>query len=764
MLLAGSCVVLLLACSPGPTSVASETPRSAEAPGPEYAGSFACSECHAREFAAWTGSHHDLAMQEATEATVLGDFDGARFEAGEKTAHFFRRDGAFLVETQGPDGELATFEVAWVFGFEPLQQYLVRFAGGRVQCLTIAWDTKAERWFDLYEGESFATDDPLHWTGVYQRWNGMCAECHSTHLVKGYDNDSNSYETTFEEIDVGCEACHGPGEEHIRWAAGATPGEHYAPGTMALATDLRRGAQREQMDACAPCHSRRTPLVETPAPGAPFLDGYLPELLLEGSYHADGQIQDEVYVWGSYVQSKMHARGVSCTDCHDPHSLELVIGEDALCMQCHTVEAPLDRFPTLQKKDYGARAHHFHEPDTEAARCVSCHMPSRTYMVVDPRRDHSFRIPRPDLSVAIGTPNACNDCHTDRTPQWATEAIEQWYGEDPETVDAGDHFAVTFARARRGDPESFQGLVGIAGDGEQAAIVRATALTLLEPFGELALPTLGAALGDDDALVRATAVDAMTRLRPEVRAALVPPLLSDPLRVVRIEAARVLAGVPAEMLPAPARAPLEAALEEFRAAQEYSGDMPWSHLNLARMQEDLGRPDAAEAAYRRSIARDPYFLPARFNLANLLNAAGRNGEAEGILREGIERAPEEGELYYSLGLLLAEETRLQDAAKALEQAARLMPDRARIHYNLGLTLQHLERRQEATTALLRAQELEPENPEFVHALAILFLQSGDLERARFFALELVRLVPEAPGPRQLLEELDARTGTESSRR
>ena len=394
--------------------------RAADAPAgvPAYVDEATCGGCHPAESAAWAGSHHDLAMQEATPETVLGDFGDVTFTDHGVTTRFFLRDGGYWVGAEGPDGQAADFEVAYTFGVAPLQQYLVALPGGRLQSFPIAWDTAAGRWFDL-SPERVGPEDPFHWTGPYQNWNLMCAGCHSTGLRKNYDPDSRTYQTTWSVIDVGCQACHGPGEDHQAWAGGDRPAGE--PG-LGLRVDFRGRNAAYEVDQCAACHARRFPVSETPVAGEPLLDHFVPETLREGLYHPDGQILDEVYEYGSFVQSRMYAEGVACSDCHDPHSLDLGTAGNAVCTACHQPQVP-DRFPTLNAAVYDTPAHHFHEAGSPGAECVGCHMPERTYMQVDPRRDHSFRPPRPDLSVATGSPNACNACHTDRTAAWAAESI-----------------------------------------------------------------------------------------------------------------------------------------------------------------------------------------------------------------------------------------------------------------------------------------------------------------------------------------------------
>lgn len=752
----GLTALWLAACADdGPES---RSPGAASSPpgGPgAFVDSGACAECHPHEADAWAGSHHDRAMQVATPATVLGDFDDAEIEHLGVRARFFRDGDRFLVHTEGPDGEYADFEVGYTFGVAPLQQYLVDFPGGRKQCLTFAWDVEGQRWFSLYPDERFRPGDPLHWTGRYQRWNLMCAECHSTALDKGYDAAGDTYATTWHEIDVGCQACHGPGDAHVGWARAWLDGPERATSGLTardkgLAVQLRRGEPEAQLDACARCHARRHGLLEGPYEhGAPFLDAYDPQRLFEGFYHADGQVLDEVYVWGSFVQSKMHARGVACSDCHDPHALEPWLAGDALCTQCHSQAAPLERFATLTAKSYDTPEHHHHEPDGAGARCVACHMPARTYMVVDPRRDHSFRVPRPDLTVAIGTPNACNGCHADRTAAWAAQAVEGWYGErSPSEDDA----ALAFARARAADPGAGRALEAVVRDDQRAALVRATAVEYLGRLG-LGLETIGAALEDEEALVRASAVRALDALPAELRTPLVQPLLADPSRAVRVEAGRALAAAPTSEWTAEQRSAHRRAVDEFLAVQRASADAPGSHLNLGVFHADRGDREAALAAYRHAIELDPWFLPARFNAANLLNGLGRNAEAEAILRAGLERAPDEGELCYSLALLLAEEERFDEAVELFQRAATAFPRRARLRYNLALVLRALERDGEAEAALLDARALDPRDPDVLHALIVLYADRADWSLALPHARALVELAPDAPLAHQLLRQV-----------
>ena len=714
-----------------------------------YVTNRVCAECHQKEFDEWNGSDHQRAMQPANEQTVLGDFNNSSFRNYGVDSHFFRKDGRFLVNTEGPDGSLADFEIKYTFGVRPLQQYLIEFPGGRMQALGIAWDTNKKTWFHLYPNEKIAHDDSLHWTKLYQNWNLMCADCHSTDLKKSYDPQTESYKTTWDDISVSCQSCHGPGSAHVDWARKKQPRLNQSSPAVDLIVDLKSGDPHEQVAVCFPCHSRRTRLTSDDWMGRPFLDSFLPALLTPAVYYADGQILDEDYEYGSFLQTKMYQDGVRCVDCHNAHTLKPKAESNAVCTQCHSERADR-RFPKLIPKVYDTEAHHFHKPDSPGALCVNCHMPAKNYMVIDARRDHSFRIPRPDLTLKIGTPNACNSCHKDKSAQWAVDTVARWYGPNRRQE---THYGEIIAAGRSGKPEAEAQLISLIRDARFPAIVRATAVELLRSYPESATQALVDASGDREPLVRVTAVDALDRLTANERISVLTPLLRDPIRAVRIQAARVLAVV-SDQLSSEARAQFDAALKEYREAQLYDADMPGANLNLALLETDLKQFDRAIGYYETAIHLDPEFMPARVNLGNLFNRLGRNQDAERVYREAIEHAPKEGELHYSLGLLLAEEKSFEESAVELATAAELLPNRPRVYYNYALVLQQIGKLRKSEAALKKAYALNSNDPDVLNALAVFYAQQRRWDQAIGYAEQLERLQPEAESPKQLLRQIE----------
>jgi tetratricopeptide (TPR) repeat protein len=760
---------------------------------PTYVGRNKCIACHTTQFHAWANSHHDLAMDLATPQTVLGDFNDAELEHFGVTSRMFRRDGRYMIHTEGPDGQLADFEIKYVFGVDPLQQYMVEFDRpadaaaheiGRVQVLRVSWDTRAKKWFYLSPpdvAERLRPDDDLHWTGVAQRWNNMCADCHSTNLQKNYDPARLDYHTTFTEIDVSCEACHGPGSLHVQLAESRSLFWDRRLG-YALAP-LKSTEGNTQIETCAKCHARRRTVHPGFRPGHEFCDYYAPELLSEHTYHADGQILDEVYEYGSYTQSKMYHKKVRCTDCHDPHTTKVKFNDNRLCTSCH-------QHPAAK---YDSPAHVRHKEGSAGGLCVSCHMPSTTYMEVDPRRDHGMRVPRPDLSVDLGTPNACTGCHLDRAKlpdekrnslkdyaawlaaarqgdgevksqlasvdKWARDTALGWYGppKDPKP-----HFAHALAAAWRGAAEAESQLAAVVADREVAPIVRATAVSQLARYdGAEAVASALAALKDRDPLVRAAAVGSLQgvpeyRLSSDELAEAVGPLLVDPVRLVRTEAARILAGVPTRALDSEQRRAHALAIAEFEAGMLEDSDRAGAHLMLGTLYETLGRVEDAVAAYRTAMRVEPRATGPRTNLAALLDR-----QAEELVRQATQAASMRdiataSALAERADQYRGEVTKLRvEELNFLARDAKLLPGNAALQYRYGLALYLQGWEKDAEAALTKAAELEPRTPDFLLALALLYQKQQRFDKAVPLADKLVVLRPENTMYVQLRDDLRA---------
>lgn len=744
-------VVICTACGSG----TQEPPESAS-----FVGRHACAPCHELELAAYTGSYHDLAMDHASEVTVVGDFNNVEFTHQGVTSRFYRRDGGYFVRTEGEDGELHEYQVEYTFGVWPLQQYLVRFPGGRYQTLPLCWDSRAaeaggQRWFHLYGDERIAPADELFWTRVSQNWNYQCAECHSTDLRKNYDPATRTYATTWSEIDVSCEACHGPGSRHVTWAEAARRGDTLPWKHFGLDVELERRVEVEwlikagdstaqrtspvvgtsQVDLCARCHSRRSTETEYVF-GKSLLETHHPALLSDPLYFPDGQIKDEVYEYGSFLQSKMYRAGVVCSDCHDAHSGNLYIRGDGLCQRCH------------QAEKYAVPTHHFHNVDSTGARCIGCHMPQRHYMVVDERADHSMRVPRPDLTVSLGVPNSCNGCHADRSAEWAVETCDKWYG-PPEP----HPFAETFDAARKGDRRAGARLVTIAADTTRPAVVRATALELLGSLGAGGPATIRQGTGSPDPLMRMAAVEAAASLAAEIRQEVVRPLLADSSRLVRVTAARQLAELPRPVAGSAEAMLLDSTVAEYMQSQLYNADHPSSWLNIGNLFLASGDLERSRRAFETALAVDSTFMPAYVNLADWHRAKNDDAGGRRVLEAALDRDPADAGANHSLGLLLIREGRHDSALIFLERAARSQPASARYAYVYAAALHSAGRAQEADAIVNSALEQNPFDLSLLEMRLTLNLESGDGEEALRTVRSLRALAPEREDYRQLEADL-----------
>jgi Flp pilus assembly protein TadD len=659
---------------------------------PEFVGSESCAGCHAAEAERWRTSHHALAMQVANDSTLLGDWNGASLTDAGITTTFSTSNGRRAVTTAGEDGKAAEFIPAFTFGVHPLQQVLLPLSRGRLQAPSVAWDARpkeqgGQRWYHLNGGDSVGVGHPLHWTSRDLTWNYQCAECHSTELRKGYVAATDSYATTFKEVNVGCEACHGPGSDHVRRAGGrqATGGTPVGGFVTALGYDTMGwvfgagdsiahraspSVERREVETCGRCHARRGVTEEGFAYGQPLLASHRPALLEPGLYWPDGQIRDEVYEYGSFLTSRMSRAGVTCSDCHDPHSAARP-ADNTTCAKCHlpaTFDTP---------------RHTRHAAGSPASTCVSCHMPSKTYMGVDVRHDHSFRIPRPDLTVALGTPNACGQCHAEKGAQWATARIVQWTGR---RRDPADHFGATFARADRGDPSVAPALLALAEDGTRPVMVRASAWARLAAFPSVQVRTaLTTAAADPDPLIRFGAVRALEGLRSIDRVEAGVLLIADTVRTIRTDAALVMLEA-RDQLPKAQREGLDRALAEWEATQRLNADRPEARSALAVYYGNIGRTAEAESELLAAIRLDAEYAPAYANLADLYRSLGRDTDGFRVLTQALERQPNDAALHHALGLTLVRQREILRGVVELTRAVELAPDDARFSYVLAVAL------------------------------------------------------------------------------
>ena len=691
-----------VATKPGPETDNQETDIPL-AEHENYVGGDTCGACHEAESRAWQGSHHDLAMQAADESTVLGDFDNTEFSHSDIETRFFQKDGEYFVNTLDENGSRLDFPVRYTFGVYPLQQYLLEMPDGKIQAFGIAWDSRAmgkggQRWFHVYGDELIPPNDVLYWTHMSQNWDSMCAECHSTALVKKYDLASDTFDTRWTDIDVSCEACHGPGKGHLRWAD--NPDESPEKGlavqfherrNVSWLTDDESGfpvrseprMSDVEMTVCAPCHSRRARIGSHVQPPSEMLNVYLPALLDPPLYHADGRILDEVYVYGSFLQSRMHQKGVSCSDCHNPHSLELRAPGNAVCAQCHVVENLSSAI---------ADHHQSSSPD-----CIGCHMPTTDYMQIDARNDHSIRIPR----------------------------------SSPGEVSVTSHWSERLAATAEGSANKQDIVLSLVTDASVPALVRATAAQRLYSQGNSdAGAAISGLLMSDNALLRWAGMESLRMVDPRVQREISARMLDDPVKAVRLSAVSILAQFGLSGLPADIQPLMSRNMQEYVDAQLVNSERPEAHINLGNLYRNIGRSSDSEDAYKTAITLNPVFVPGYVNLADLYRARNRDADGEILLRDAIDRQPQQPALHHVLGLLLIRQGKIDSAFGELRTAAELDGSEPAYVIGYALALDAQGRTGEAIEVLDGARAATADDPSVVATLVNLHQRSGNYEAAR----------------------------------
>ena len=730
----------------------SSTPLNKKA---EFVGGKECISCHQREYNLWKGSDHDNAMDYANDSTVLGNFNNAAVRFRGIESKFYKRDGKFYVYTEGIDGKMMEFKVAYTFGVRPLQQYLIPFDKGRYQCLPIAWDTENKKWFDMagmvYTPDELKPDSWLYWTNQAQNWNGVCAECHSTKLVKNYDIEKDSFNTTWSDIDVNCEACHGPGSRHIEWA-NLPEGSRDSDKEMGLVVQTSGTTSKQYIEACAPCHSRRTSLSDNDHRSNEYYNNYRPVLITPPLYYADGKILEEDYVFGSFTQSKMYMNDVKCGDCHDSHSLKLKFDGNALCTQCHRAE------------EYDNYKHHFHkytnekgetvidkfgnkQPVGSGTLCKNCHMPGKYYMGIDFRWDHSLRIPRPDISEKYGIPNACNDCHADKSYKWAEGYIKRFYGEQKKTG-----YPEILAAAVNHESGEDTALIKLIKNDLYPEIVRATGLQYLAGYeNDKADSVIVEMLNNPEPIIRETAVNVLRTNEPDKLVALLVPLLNDPVKIVRTAAAYRLSIVKKENLTEIQHKNYNRVIGEYLNSLKYTADFPTGKFNLGNYYSNTGDYQKAEKFYNNAIKSDSLIYEAKVNLAMLYYNHGELNKAKNLFLNIAEHNTGFKGSYYYLGLLTAEQKKYKEAAGYLEKAAKQKNPNPRVYYNLGLVYQYLKEQKKAEEILLKGYSKMPENFDMIYALSDFYFKSGNKKKALLYANEIRKKFPDNPLGKQLIE-------------
>ena len=706
---------------------------------PVFVKSQGCMTCHPKEYQLWKQSHHYRSMLPANGFSVLGDFNNKQFVHGNKNSRFFRVKDKYFVATEGDNGRIKNFEILFTFGFKPLQQYLIKMSDGRLQALDIAWNDEQKKWYSL-QSETVNSNHWLHWTKGAYNWNSRCANCHSTDVQKKYDASSKQYKTTYSEINVACEACHGAGSNHVKW-------QNYVKKYPQAKNQLEysgffirlkhsESGKLGEVDRCAGCHSRSNQLVETYDPAKRFTDQYDLQLLDEQIYYPDGQILEENYVYGSFLQSKMFHKGIHCTNCHDPHSYQLKKEGNTLCTSCH-------QHP---KEKYDTPAHTHHPVNSAGGACINCHMDGKNYMGIDYRRDHSFRIPRPDFSLSSSAPNACNQCHHE-SAQWANDQLKKWLGRLPTT-----HFNETMIAINKG--ATLNSISELIKDPSVPEIVRASALSRLTHRNPRFASQLSKQLlNNEQSLIRKVAVKGLLSITSATeKIQLLMPRLSDKSAAVQFETVKALADYPDSLLPEKMRKVRAQVEKAYLDYLERNSDSPTVLTDKGVFYQKKGQWQQAKKSYLEALDIHPKYTLARYKLALLFSFLGEHDNAKRTLHKLIREDPGFSEAHYALGLLYAEEGQINKAVDSLKISIETKGTNPRAYYNLAILYQSRKENDKAQELLEKLCVLEP-SEEFLYALAFHYYQSGQKKASLTTVMKILTMNPSSKQAHLLLEQL-----------
>ena len=659
-----------------------------------------CVSCHANERQIWLKSDHSKAMALADKENVLGNFDNIDVSHYGQKALFFIKENQYQV-TISYDNKTETYPIKYTFGHYPLQQYLVETEQGKLQVLPFAWDSRkiekgGQRWYHNYSHEEIRPEDRLHWRQPLQNWNGMCADCHSDGIVRNYNGEKNSFASQFDNINVGCLSCHGDMSAHAKTlqntphkrdvTSDVTSSNHPTGQwlrSLGEKTAHWEGDKRDNdfMDNCFACHSLRSPLRDGIQTNTPFLDQFTPQLPSFPNYYADGQIKEEVYVYGSFLQSKMFAAGVNCLDCHDKHTMKLKIEGNGLCLQCHGAEV------------YNVKDHHQHNNESTGAQCVNCHMTENRYMGVDDRRDHSFKIPRPDISSEFNTPNACTTCHDGKSNQWASNKLKTWHGK-PDTLPLSKQFLM---KLNIGKAISLEQHLSIINDENIDVISRATAIQLLSYSAQvLNAENLTPFLTHKEPLLRLSATNAANLLSPKDKVTLLSPLLKDKYKAIRVSAARNLVNSKISSVDQNA---FDSAFKALVYSNKISSWRGEGRVNQASLSIEMNDFENGEQSLKKAIEIEPYFETGYINLADIYRSQRKPFQVASVLSKGIKKNAKSAAIHYSYGLHFVRQKNMNKAIDLFDKAMTLMPDNSQYAYTYVLALDGIGQSKHALNTL-----------------------------------------------------------------
>lgn len=702
------------------------TDKSEDASAATYAGSNTCQSCHAAAYNDFLKSDHVKAMDSATDKTVKANFNNSSFNYFGNVTTFYKKGNRFFASTIDTSGAAKEFEIAYTFGYTPLQQYVVNFDDGRKQVLPFCWDTRpadagGQRWFHLYGNEDIKPTDELFWQHYNQNWNYMCADCHTTGLKQNFDIEANTFKTTYAAMGVNCESCHGPASKHLAWTKNKSSKDLYKGFVFSLKEDnvswvmnketgiAARTTPKQhdlQVQTCARCHSRSIPTTDEYSFGHAIMWSHIPDNAGPEAFYIDGQQKEEDYEHASFLQSKMYAAGVTCSNCHNAHSGALIQPGNLLCGQCHSPE----------KFDQPSHTHH--QVNTTGASCVSCHMPGKNYMQIDYRVDHSIRIPRPDLGATIGSPDACTQCHNNENKQNIIAAFNTWYGTQLPQKPA--HYGSILHAIRAYKDSAYIQYNKLLTAAQYPDIMKATSFRYAAQY-----PTAGVIqeiqknLESPNELLKYRALENLGNFPADQVSTYLMPLLQDAAPTIRMEAARILASVQGQLTGVNKTA-FDQAIAAYIKEQKTMGSRPEACLNLGVIYTQLGQYQEAEKYYVMGLKRYPNFQALYLNIADLYRAVKNEDNSKLYLDAGIEKFPSNAGLRQALGYWYIRKNKVDEGIASIKKAYEIDKNDAEFVYSYAIGLYSTAHKQEGIQLLKQFLAAHPNDPTILNALISIY--------------------------------------------
>jgi tetratricopeptide (TPR) repeat protein len=687
-----------------------------------YVGSASCRECHESFYKLWATSHHGLAMQPYTSTFAQKQLQSQAqdIRIGPRRYRAARDTAKGWVREIGPEGE-KKFPIAHVMGGKNVYYFLTPYEKGRLQVLPLAYDVHKKSWFDTaasgvrhFPGQ--LTDAPLHWTDPEYTFNTSCYSCHVSQLSTNYDLEADTYHTVWAEPGINCEACHGPGEEHVRAFKSASKDK--PPKDLKLIS-TKNFTAHQLNSMCASCHAKLSPVTPSFTPGERFFDHYNLVTLEHLDFYPDGRDLGENYTMTGWRMSPCAKSGkLDCMHCHTSsgrYRFTDAARANNACLPCH------------KERVENATKHTRHKAESKGNQCISCHMPMTGFARMN-RSDHSMRPPTPAATIAYKSPNACNLCHTDEDATWADKQVRDWHKHDYQN--SALYPAGLVAAARKPDWNRLDDMLAYLTREDRDEIFATSLVRLLRGCeSDKKWPVISKLLiNDSSPLVRAAAAEGLDNYYTTNSLQALIDATQDEYRLVRVRAVASLAGIPLERFKDKDRLVIERAAAEYLAGLNARPDDHVSHYNRGNFY--LARQQHTEAlkSYQTAIKLRPNNLLAHVNAAFAYNGLGQNDRAEASLRQAIKLDPNNLSAHLNLALILGEQGRLDEAERAYRKVIRLDKKSAVAAYNIGVILAR-KLKPEALDWCRKAYELQPGNVKYGYTYAYYLMQFGQIETA-----------------------------------